>query len=580
LYALSRRNTKINIDAQSSVMDKLIQNKPKFVIAVEATHRADGATVPRIKQILTHINEQQKINKSWFVIVVGNRYADKKEFGSFHSFIDTSKSHFVNLNEPTSTVRAAAVAHVLGLCYDAKLDCIYVHATDEMAWDANHLESLQRVYDDKKRQASFVSTIARDRHSLVPSTIGPVHWSQFSAVRHFDANWHAMRSCAISLRVKDFVKEQIFERNVHTNVLLNVSRYVKQHAKNSYLVRQVTATRTIGIELHNCSWNENTEFLTIINFHHGDIEWRHKLAFPFVVFSKNIPEREPYNARNKAKSETNLLKFVYEFYDILPQNVVYVHQYERKWHHNGSLVDILNNADLPKNYKQSKTRGFFNFNTWLLEPIKEGRKVTRMLESGWWKACMQPYFGNIHQYKDFTANKRGCAQFVVSRDRIRSLPRTFYKNMYDWLVANSTGTGRGVPHQSPLDNFYTSRYLEWTWELIFTVYKPHESAFVPVRDEKDNAGIATSIKALYGADKYLVDVTHLFIKHFYDYQSNSVTVSAANRLNDFFGDVVCNSVKELQVSIKKHTAQSNDTWTWYISENRQSQWHVDLNALE
>lgn len=559
------------------------KNKPQFVIGVETTHRAGGATLPRIQQILTHIAEQQKVNGSWFVVVVGHNYQDESEFESFCSLIAPDKAHFVNLKDKAHlSARAATIGHALELCYSAQwTDCIYVHATDEMAWDTNHLESLKTVYDDSKAttpQASFVSTIALDNHAQIPSSITPVHWSKFSAVPYFDSNWHKHATCAVSLRVADFSQQALLNGD---DVLTNISNCIVEQQqqphdeKKCFLVRHITAVRTMGIQLDSCEWHEHTEFLAIINFHHGNIEWRNKLKMPFVIFTKDTPEREPYNARNKAKSETNLLKFAYEFYDQLPQNIIYVHQYEYKWHHTGSIADILNSGKLREQFKQSKTRGYYNFNTWLLEPAKE--KVERMLQSGWWQACMQPYFGDVHEYHDFTLKKRGCAQFVVSRERIRSLPREFYKNMYDWLVANSTGTGRGVPHQSPLDNFYTSRYLEWVWELIFTVHKPSENAFVNLCTVN---GTTTSIRALYGADSYLVDVTHLFIDTFYSVDSKKISIDAHTRLNYFFGDVVCNTVKRLQISVKKITTTSNSTWHWFLPEASQYEFCINLENLQ
>jgi hypothetical protein len=103
-----------------------------------------------------------------------------------------------------------------------------------------------------------------------------------------------------------------------------------------------------------------------------------------------------------------------------------------------------------------------------------------MVTSGWWNATMAPYFGSFQELGDFTEGKSGCSQFIVSRDRILSLPREFYQNMYDWLVKNiidEVPSGfnpknfrriktRGF--DNPLSNHCTSRYLEWTWELIFT----------------------------------------------------------------------------------------------------------------
>jgi len=206
------------------------------------------------------------------------------------------------------------------------------------------------------------------------------------------------------------------------------------------------------IEINN-DWNEQTPILILINSYDGDVEWRKRLTLPYVVYTKTDPSRGPYNADNKAKSETNLLKFIYEFYDRLPAHVVNVHQYEIKpYSHDGSLVDILNDPRLQEKFNNENINGYWNFNSYIMG--NAAPQVEKMLACGWWQATMQPWFGDIHLYHDFTLGHKGCNQFIVSRERILSLPQTFYVNMYNWLVENSTGPPRGVDHNDgPVDTW-------------------------------------------------------------------------------------------------------------------------------
>src|SRR3989338_1562989 len=180
------------------------------------------------------------------------------------------------------------------------------------------------------------------------------------------------------------------------------------------------------------NWTVDTPYLVIVNYYDHDVSCGARLKFPHLIYYKERPDQEPFSAMNKGKSETNLLKFVSDFYDQLPQNLIIVHQYERKFYHDGSLVDILNDPNFETTYRNSITPGFWNFNKILLGNVAE--QIPRMMESGWWPNCMEKYFGPIQSYGDFTLNKKACAQFVVSRDRIRSLPREFYANMYAWMV--------------------------------------------------------------------------------------------------------------------------------------------------
>ena len=326
-------------------------------------------------------------------------------------------------------------------------------------------------------------------------------------------------------------------------------------------------------------WPVDCKFLVVVHQYDGDISWAKELKFPHIIYEKNKPGLEPFNALNKGKGETNFLKFLAQFYDDLPPNIIQVYQYNEKFYHTGTLVSILNDPDFEKKYLSSKTKGFYNFNNIILGSIL-GNPRDRMVESGWWGTTMRPYFGEITEWGNFTMGRKGCAQFVVSRDLVRSLPREFYENMYIWIVSNTldrapagmhlaTKTRLSTPDDNEsLSDYYTSRYMEWSWELIFTSYKPdgEETMIVgkveavegkEVVDgrvekvegkiegkaeaiEKVEKGRAEKVKALYGSMRYYVDVTHLL--------PSSGIITKEMVFNDMFGDVLFGSAKELIIS--------------------------------
>ena len=314
----------------------------------------------------------------------------------------------------------------------------------------------------------------------------------------------------------------------------------------------------------NKNWNIDTKFLILINFYDGEIEWRKRLKFPHIVYTKNTPSREPYDAINKAKSETNLLKFIVDFYDRLPKHVINVHQYEYKeYSHEGSIVDILNQNDFEQKYNENKSGGYWNFCSYIMGHAS--RQVERMLECGWWQNCMEPWFGCIHAYHDFTLNKKGCAQFVVSRERILSLPKNFYANMYKWLCDNSTGLPRGDgPQDGPFSNIWTSRYMEWTWQLIFSTQKKRHN-YVEIFPKYE-------LYAQYGLDNYQIDVTELFLKECF-LSGNRIFIPNDLQFNKLFGDPLCNSLKYLMVFILKN---KNPWYETIIPEQHEST-IIDLN---
>lgn len=179
-------------------------------------------------------------------------------------------------------------------------------------------------------------------------------------------------------------------------------------------------------------------------------------------------------------------------------------------------------------------------------------QVSKMMDSGWWCSTMEPFFGKIEDYGDFTLNKSGAAQFIVSRDRIQSLPVEFYKNMYEWLVVNTKTTmnvGFDPISKNRLttkDNndinsdYYTSRYMEWAWELIFTTVKNDEILSINVMPD-------IKIAAIYGGKKYFIDVTKHLISNFV--KNNKIVIPKEISFNHVFGDVLCNTAKTLFIFI-------------------------------
>lgn len=315
-------------------------------------------------------------------------------------------------------------------------------------------------------------------------------------------------------------------------------------------------------------WNADTEYLVLVNHFDGDVSWAQRLSFAYVLYYKDRPDKEPFNAPNRGRDECNLIKFIMDFYDVLPKNVITVHQYEhKKKTHEGSLVNILNDSQFTKRYQESLTPGFWNFNNYIVPNIKGELEI--MKQSKWWDDCMMEYFGNIEGYGDFAAGKKGAAQFVVSRDRILSLPLKFYQNMYNWLITKSlVEPPTAINHHlmervlpptwsSPFSNHHTARYLEWTFELIFTAYRPSVNITQYVNTEP--------ITAVYGALNYYRDVTVNVIKHYI--QNDGSLLISSSSLNSLFGDPLLGYQKTLKITYRTYVLCVYEDHSVRISPN-------------
>ena len=156
-------------------------------------------------------------------------------------------------------------------------------------------------------------------------------------------------------------------------------------------------------------------------------------------------------------------------------SLVNLHQYNCKHYISPSTLVKVNRLD--NNLLLGGMKGFFGINDIVLGSVQS--QIKPMVSSGWWGATMERTFGPILTQGDFTRGRCACAQFVVARENILSLPRSFYERMYLWLVTNSEGqsqrdnirsdsTRRGEHTRNTRGNWWTSRYMEWSWELIFT----------------------------------------------------------------------------------------------------------------
>lgn len=203
-----------------------------------------------------------------------------------------------------------------------------------------------------------------------------------------------------------------------------------------------------------------TDFLHIISVYKSDTSWIKKLKGKYVLFHKDKPEFEPFNNVNICGAETNTLKYIITFYDNLPDICVFTHPYNNKWTHTGNLYDCINNL-----YENRDSLA--DFGSICENPPRNftGIRYDHMITTNWYNETMLEYFGEMQT--DFASGKISGGQFYVKRDTIQRLPKRFYINMFNFLIEKSTPNSL-YSQSNPFDQFWTSRFMEWSWEFIFT----------------------------------------------------------------------------------------------------------------
>jgi len=222
----------------------------------------------------------------------------------------------------------------------------------------------------------------------------------------------------------------------------------------------VTLLCVLPFFIHTLEPFESNEYHVVCARYQKPVDFLNELDIPFTVLTKHD------DVPNVANEATTFLHFIIENYDHLPENVIFIHDENDSWHHDGKLTDNL--KSWIETYETHKNT-YFEFNNTMISrdginldaDIYEKNPVFQ----DFWDTCLFDTVGEYHEALPIAG--KCCAQFIVSRDRIRRHSREFYERMYRWLIENTQGEGSG-----DVDNRYsgwwTGRYMEWTWRFIFS----------------------------------------------------------------------------------------------------------------
>jgi len=161
----------------------------------------------------------------------------------------------------------------------------------------------------------------------------------------------------------------------------------------------------------------------------------------------------PYNVPvNRGREASAFLKHIVDHYETLTIFTYFIHDEEFAWHHSGSVVQRVGEA-------LASNRLYYNINDKCTNTIGDVKKS--LIKNDWTKDFMSWYSTYIEPYSvpfdelDPDRVYRHSAQFLVHRDVIRSLPKAFYEDLYQWTITSEiTDMAIGV-------------YVEWIWPIVW-----------------------------------------------------------------------------------------------------------------
>jgi len=164
---------------------------------------------------------------------------------------------------------------------------------------------------------------------------------------------------------------------------------------------------------------------------------------------------EPWG--NVGQEIASYMRFILLFWDHLPENIAFVHGHEKTWHQEGYRMSyILRNVCLNK--LEYISLNAYEDNAW--KPIKGSQKYFKIIKKYW--KLVESYLGPLPA-EGF--QEKCCAQFIVSRNRVKQRPRELYELILEQMTDKSKRYKRakhGVNVGWDLIHFW-----EAIWHYIF-----------------------------------------------------------------------------------------------------------------
>ncbi|KAH6643909.1 hypothetical protein C7974DRAFT_9467 [Boeremia exigua] len=192
---------------------------------------------------------------------------------------------------------------------------------------------------------------------------------------------------------------------------------------------------------------------------------------PLVIYEVDNERAENKVPKNKGREAMVYLSYIIDHYDDLPDTTLFMHAHRHAWHNNqlmgldaAQIVSRLNHARVARlGYMNVRCHHDPGCPDWIHmdRPGGDFDFFHKPEEIYWRKSIWE----EIHPGAPIPPALSGicCAQFAVSRDRIRQVPLERFIHYRKWLL--TTG----------MDDQFSGRIFEYIWHYIFTgheVYCP------------------------------------------------------------------------------------------------------------
>ncbi|KAJ5463303.1 hypothetical protein N7475_008247 [Penicillium sp. IBT 31633x] len=183
-------------------------------------------------------------------------------------------------------------------------------------------------------------------------------------------------------------------------------------------------------------------------------DWDH------AIYVADDPKAPLHPPKNKGHEVMIYLTYIVDHYDRLPDVAVFMHSHQFAWHNDnlfaGDAAQLLRRLNLNRVIREGYMNTRCGFGpgcpAWMHPGAveeDESKQEEIMLARAWGELFPDQKIPSV-------LAQPCCAQFALSRDRIRSIPRARFVFYRDWLLSTD------------LSDYITGRIWEYLWQYIFT----------------------------------------------------------------------------------------------------------------
>ena len=275
--------------------------------------------------------------------------------------------------------------------------------------------------------AILVSFLKSHTERLRSSSTELVDTNENRSYSHFNQSLFRNMWCTARLCTENALKE---EKQIRSQLMKRGSKEIGSE-KVQYLKERLVELKFEKIYYSPPTVLQSQQLVVVTTSYgyppHYSLDWINSQPWPVFISTKEKGfgiASEPWG--NVGQEIASYMRFILMFWDYLPENVAFVHGHEKTWHQEGYKMSYM------LRYICLQKFGYMSLNAyeddaWM--PKKGSISYYEIIKKYW-----KPVEFYLGPFPAGGFKEKCCAQFVVTRDRIRSRPLKLYEMILKQMI--------------------------------------------------------------------------------------------------------------------------------------------------